>query len=68
MLHLRSARAAAEHYKSQDPDSCISETYIRYLIDNGEIPVVQSGVKKMISLEALDAYLNEKLGVQSVTE
>ena len=62
MLRLRAARAIAEHYKSEDPGTMVSEFMIRRLMDEGKVPVIMNGTKKLTSLEAVDDYLNSVLG------
>ena len=62
MLRIRAARAIAEYYKAKDPDTMVSETLIRRLMDGGDLPVFKNGNKKLTSIEAVDAYLKSKLG------
>lgn len=64
MLRLRAARAIAEHYKSEDPGTMVSEFMIRRLMDEGKVPVIMNGAKKLTSIEAVDAYINAELGVK----
>lgn len=62
MQTIRAARSIAEHYKKIDPDTMISETFIRRLMDAGELPVIMNGCKKLTSLEAVEKYLEAHLG------
>ena len=62
MLRIRGARAIAEYYKAQDPDTSVTETLIRRLMASGELPIFNNGYKKLTSIEAVDAYLNAQLG------
>lgn len=62
MQRVRAARAIAEHYKSKDPDTMVTEFMIRRLMDEGRLPVIMNGKKKLTSLEAVDEYLNSVLG------
>lgn len=64
MLRLRAARAIAEHYKAEDPGTMVSEFMIRRLMDEGKVPVIMNGAKKLTSIEAVDAYINAELGVK----
>ena len=61
MLTMRAPRTAAEYYKQQDPNTAITEAFIRRLINNGDIPVVKNGVKQLVSIESIDEYLNQQL-------
>lgn len=62
MQRIRAARAIAEHYKSLDPNTMVTEHMIRRLMDDGKVPVFMNGVKKLTSIEAVDAYLDAQLG------
>ena len=61
MLTLRHPRSAAEYFKSLDPNTAISEAYIRRLIRDGEIPTIRNGAKILISIESIEEYLEEHL-------
>lgn len=62
MQRIRAARAIAEHFKSTDPGTMVTETMIRRLMDSGELPVFKNGAKKLTSIEAVEAYLDAQLG------
>lgn len=62
MQTIRAPRALAEMYKAEDPNTMVTETLIRRLMDAGELPVIKNGVKSLSSKEAMDAYLEAKLG------
>ena len=57
MLHTRTIREAAVWFKSQDPQTCLTETAIRTLVRGGKVPSVKVGKKYLVTLEALEAYL-----------
>ena len=61
-MRPRAPRKIAEYYKAKDPDTVITETLIRRLMDAGEIPFFNNGVKRVTSIEAVDAWLESKLG------
>ena len=61
MQTLRTAKAAAEILRERDPNTTMTEYAIRNLMDSGELPFIQVGHKKIISLEALEQYVNSKL-------
>ena len=61
MQRIRGARAIAEHFKKEDPRSRVSESLIRRLMDNGDIPTFRNGSKRLTSIEAVEKYLNRKL-------
>lgn len=58
MLHTRTIREAAGWFKSQDPQTCLTETAIRTLVRSGRVPCVQVGKKYLVTIEALEAYLS----------
>lgn len=62
MLTVRSARAAAEYFKAQDADTAISESMIRGLMDQGALPVINVGTKRLTSIEAIESWIEEQLG------
>ena len=57
MLHTITIREAAVWFKSQDPQTCLTETAIRTLVRSGKVPSVRVGKKYLVTLEALEAYL-----------
>lgn len=61
MLTLRAPRAAARYFKDRDPNTAISESYIRRLVKNGDIPTIRNGTKILVSIESIDKYLSEQL-------
>lgn len=63
-MRIRAARAIADYYKEMDPSTDISETLIRRLMDEGEIPTFKNGVKTLTSIEAVEEYFSNKLLVK----
>ena len=55
MLHTRTIREAAAWFKSQDPQTCLTETAIRTLLRSGRVPCVRVGKKYLVTIEALEA-------------
>ena len=60
MLHMRTIKEAAAHYKEQDPQTALTETAIRMLIRSGQVPSMNVGKKYLVSLEALENFLAGK--------
>jgi len=54
---IRTIRAAAEFFKAQDPETCLTETTIRTLVRSGKVASTKIGNRHLISIEALEAYL-----------
>ena len=60
-MKLRAPRAAAAWFKERDPDTAVSEAYIRRLIIDGEIPCVRNGCKQLVDCEQVEKYFKECL-------
>ena len=58
MLHPRTIREPAACLKSQDPQTCLTETAIRTLVRSGRVPCGRVGKKYLVTIEALEAYLS----------
>lgn len=58
---MRTIRQAYEYFKAEDPESCISEYYIRMLAKQNKIPVFHAGRKQLINLDKLIDYLNSEV-------
>lgn len=61
MLTYRCAHSAWLELRARDPNSAISESFIRDLLNRGEIPYVKRGAKKIFAMEHLLDYLNNCL-------
>ena len=61
MLTMRAPRKASEYFKEHDPDTAITEAYIRRLIREGEIPIIRNGAKVLVSIESIEEYVAEQL-------
>lgn len=57
--HLRTVQQHAAYFRDKDPDTAITEYLIRKIVYSGEIPSVQSGIKRLSTREDLEAYLFE---------
>jgi hypothetical protein len=62
METLRTAKAAAEYFREIDPNTTITESMIRALMDSGQLPCITVGRKRVTSIEAIERYFSEKLG------
>lgn len=58
-MRMRTIDQAAAYIQQSDPETAITKTALRRLVTTGQLPSVQVGVKYLVSLEALDAYLSE---------
>ena len=58
MVRMRTPAAAVEEIKKSDPESSISEYFIRRLACNGKIPCIMTGRKRLINYDSLLEYLS----------
>ena len=54
---MRVAEKAVQMIRDEDPDSGVTLSYVRRLIREKVVPVVQVGNKKLVNVDALYAYL-----------
>ena len=57
MVHSRTIREAAAHFREVDPHTSLTETAIRNLLRKGLVPCARVGRKYLVTIEALEAYL-----------
>lgn len=58
IARMRTIKQCYEYFKEEDPESCISEYYIRMLAKQNKVPVFYAGRKQLINLDKLIDYLN----------
>lgn len=58
MVQTRTIREAAVYFREADPHTCLTETAIRTLLRTGAVPSARIGRKYLVTIEALEAYLN----------
>ncbi len=58
MVRTRTIREAAAYFQEADPHTCLTETAIRTLLRTGAVPSARVGKKYLVTIEALEAYLN----------
>lgn len=61
MHTLRTAKAAAAIIRERDPNTTLTEYAIRTLMDNDQLPYIQIGHKRVISIESIEEYVNSQL-------
>lgn len=57
MIRTRTIREAAAYFQEADPQTCLTETAIRTLLRTGAVPSARVGRKYLVTIEALEAYL-----------
>lgn len=58
VARMRTIKQCFEYFKEADPESGISEYYIRMLAKQNKVPVFLAGRKQLINLDKLIDYLN----------
>ena len=57
MIRTRTIREAAAYFQEADPHTSLTETAIRMLLRTGAVPSARVGRKYLVTIEALEAYL-----------
>lgn len=58
VARLRTIKQCLEAIKEIDPDTAITEWYIRQLCKSGKIVYYESGNKRLVNLDSLIEFLN----------
>lgn len=61
MNRLRTLPEAMKEIERQDPGTALTLWALRQLVNSGEIPVIRSGSRQLVSIEAIEKYVNSKL-------
>lgn len=61
MIRTRTIREAAAYFQEVDPHTCLTETAIRTLLRTGTVPSARVGRKYLVTIEALEAYLEDSV-------
>ena len=57
MKHMRTLDGLARHYRRIDPETAITQHFLRKKVITGEIPCVRAGAKRLIAIEDVDDYI-----------
>jgi len=60
MRKMRSIREAYQEIIEKDPDSAITLSAFRRLINEGKIPYIKIGKKKLVSMEEVYEFFERK--------
>lgn len=61
MERLRTIRQVTADIRAEDPETAISEWFIRQAVQDGRIPAVKSGKKFLISADRVNAFIEREL-------
>lgn len=67
MLQMRTINQCVAEIKMTDPNSAITVSALRRWIQEGELNVVSVGSKQLVSLEAVENFINKQLGCGGVS-
>jgi hypothetical protein len=54
---MRTIKQAVQSIKEQDPESCISEWWLRQLVKSGKLKCHKAGNKYLIDIDCLEEFL-----------
>ncbi|AFM41948.1 hypothetical protein Desaci_3040 [Desulfosporosinus acidiphilus SJ4] len=57
MARIRTIKQAVQSIKEQDPESCISEWWVRQLVKSGKLKCHMAGNRYLIDMDLLEDYL-----------
>jgi len=57
-MRVRTISQLYKEVKRIDPDSALTPTALRRLVISGKIPSARAGKKYLVTVEALEAYMN----------
>ncbi len=57
-MKMRTVSAALEYLRTQDPDTCINEWWLRGMLRSGKIPHHRVGNRYWVDISILENYLS----------
>jgi len=57
LRRMRTIKELASHYSNLDPDTAITQYFIRQQLLSGKLPFVPAGSKRLVAIEDMDAFL-----------
>ncbi len=57
-MKMRTVSAALEYLRTQDPDTCINEWWLRGMLRSGKIPHHRVGNRYWVDISVLENYLS----------
>jgi hypothetical protein len=61
MIHTRTIKEAAAHFKSVDPQTALTEYAIRTLLRTRKVPCVRVGKKYLVPMKSIEEFLEEHM-------
>jgi len=63
---LRDVKKIYEYIKESDPDTAVTEYLIRKIVYEGYVPYIQTGNKRLTTIEAVISYLEGKAAANGI--
>lgn len=60
-MRIRTIKNAYREIREQDPNTCITEWFLRQLITGGAIPSIRAGTKWLVDLDVIEEYIAEEM-------
>lgn len=60
-MRIRTIKNAYREIREQDPNTCITEWFLRQLITGGAIPSIRAGTKWLVDLDVIEEYMQEEM-------
>ena len=60
-MRIRTIKNAYREIREQDPNTCITEWFLRQLITGGAIPSIRAGTKWLVDLDVVEEYIQEEM-------
>ena len=60
-MRIRTIKNAYREIREQDPNTCITEWFLRQLITGGAIPSIRAGTKWLVDLDVIEEYIREEM-------
>lgn len=57
MARMRSIKSTIDYLKTNDPDTAVTEFWLRGLLHSGAVPYHKAGKRFLINLDALEQFL-----------
>lgn len=67
MEKLRTIEQTIAELRSEDPGCQLTDWALRQLVREGAIPSIKIGKKSLLSIEAVERYVNEQLNSERIS-
>lgn len=64
---MRTIKECIHELKAADPQTAVTEYFLRDLINSGELPVIRAGRKILINIDTLSRFLENPAPIENKT-